>query len=418
MALNDLQRAFRADIRARDDPRLKWDEPWEQHGPGELMHGGPPLRETGERWPHPTNLFLHETAKFFGYEHATWLTSEEIAKHGGVVTTPAAPRVVMWRGQPTPVRNVSEISGLPARFYGPFWEIKPANPDPRDSNFDRYTASLDITIEHTVEGDDDTPEAVYRGDLGIIRMPPFELFFSARDYYHALAHELTHWADHVTKLAGDPLKSRDDDDARRELIAEFGAVFLCADMGLVTTPSDRTVAYIRYWRAERAISDAATFAAAEAASRVATWLRHSAPGWRAPKKGEGQQADRGSTTPSRTHRTAPPEALAEAASARRFVAEALALESTIGGKDRDAWDRKAAHLLEQARHIDLDRPRVVAAIEAAVALETPLGVSPPSATAWLEDIRARMTRVLDMRRLTKDAQEETDVSTRGPRFSP
>ena len=51
MALTDLQRALVADIQERDDPRLKWDEPWEQHGPGKLMHGGPPLRETGERMP-------------------------------------------------------------------------------------------------------------------------------------------------------------------------------------------------------------------------------------------------------------------------------------------------------------------------------------------------------------------------------
>lgn len=266
--------------------------------------------------------------------------------------------------------------------------------------------------------------AKYNDIANVIHFPPFELFYSAHGYYHSLAHELMHWAEANTDLVETILPDPAADHARHELVSEFGAAFLVADQGVSATPHPRSAAYVRTWRDKGSLTAAEVLHAAEDAARVATWLSREAPTWRIiagaarpPPSESGRDPHHSRSTP-RPYRASSPEALAEAASARRFVADALELESTIGGKDRDAWDRKAARLLENARHIDLDRPRVVAAIEAAVALETPLGVSPPSATAWLDDFRARMTRVLRMRTLTKDAQEETDVSTRGPRFTP
>lgn len=51
-------------------------------------------------------------------------------------------------------------------------------------------------------------------------------------------------------------------------------------------------------------------------------------------------------------------AFAAADTARRFVADAFALERLIEGKDRgDDWAREAARLLEVARTIDLGIPQ-------------------------------------------------------------
>ena len=322
------------------------------------------------------------------------------------------------------VYNASDIRGLPERLYRTFWEIHPVNPDVRHPGFERYVDSLDVERRHVVERPTGRTFAEYDAIANVIYFPPFELFYSAHEYYRSLAHELMHWAAANTDLVETILWDPAADHARHELVSEFGAAFLVAEKGVADMPHPRSAAYVRTWRDKGSLSNAEVIHAAEDAARVVAWLSHEAPACRIiagaahpPPSESGRDPHHSRSTP-RPYRASSPEALAEVASARRFVADALALESTIGGKDCDAWDRKAAHLLEQARHIDLDRPRVVAAIEAAVALETPLGVSPPSATAWLEDFRARMTRVLDMRRLTKDAQEETDVSTRGPRFSP
>ena len=424
MALTDQQRPLLAAILEGGDPLARWSEPWDVDRGDDLMQGGYPLKVTGERWDRRNADRLRIKAENVGIEIPTWLTADEIAALG---TRPGPwsrqVEIETFSGKVL-VYNAGDIRGLPARLYGTFWEIHPVNSDARHPGFDRFAASLDVEIRHVVVRATGRTFAEYDPITNVIHLPPFEMFYSAHDYYLSLAHELVHWAEANTDLVESILPDPAADHARHELVSEFGATFLVAEKGVADMPHPRSAAYVRTWRDKGSLSNAEVIHAAEDAARVIAWLSHEAPACRIiagaahpPPSESGRHPHHSRSTP-RPYRASSPEALAEAASARRFVADALELESSIGGKDRDAWDRKAAHLLEQARHIDLDRPRVVAAIEAAVALETPLGVSPPSATAWLEDIRARMTRVLDMRRLTKDAQEETDVSTRGPRFSP
>ena len=64
-----------------------------------------------------------------------------------------------------------------------------------------------------------------------------------------MAHESTHWTRHPTRLDRDFGRKRwgDEGYAREELVAELGAAFLCADLGLELTPRADHASYIASW---------------------------------------------------------------------------------------------------------------------------------------------------------------------------
>jgi antirestriction protein ArdC len=80
-------------------------------------------------------------------------------------------------------------------------------------------------------------------------MPPFETFRDAESHAATLAHELTHWTKHGTRLARDMgrVKWGDEGYAREELVAELGSAFLCADLGITPEVREDHAAYIASW---------------------------------------------------------------------------------------------------------------------------------------------------------------------------
>jgi antirestriction protein ArdC len=64
-------------------------------------------------------------------------------------------------------------------------------------------------------------------------MPEFADFHTSDDYYSTLAHELCHATGHVDRLARPSLIStKREDYAREELVAELGAAFVSATIGI------------------------------------------------------------------------------------------------------------------------------------------------------------------------------------------
>ena len=62
--------------------------------------------------------------------------------------------------------------------------------------------------------------------------------------------------------------------------------------------------------------------------------------------------------------------------------------------------------------IDLAIPTVEAAIEAAVALETPLNAIPVSAATWLKAFQERTMRILAMRELMRSTSKTVEITRR------
>jgi antirestriction protein ArdC len=89
-------------------------------------------------------------------------------------------------------------------------------------------------------------EALYNPKEDHIVLPFKESFKNPEDYYGVGLHELTHWTGHESRLNRERGKRYGDQAyAFEELVAEMGAAFLCASVGIpyVTRHSD----YIGDW---------------------------------------------------------------------------------------------------------------------------------------------------------------------------
>jgi antirestriction protein ArdC len=113
---------------------------------------------------------------------------------------------------------------------------------------------------------------MYVPSRDLIAMPPCDLFESQVRYYATLLHELVHWSGAPHRLDRD-LSGRfgTHQYAAEELIAEFGAAFLCAHLGI--TGELRHADYIAGWLALLKQDDRAVFTAASKASQAADFLR-------------------------------------------------------------------------------------------------------------------------------------------------
>ena len=105
-------------------------------------------------------------------------------------------------------------------------------------------------------------------------MPPFETFKDAESHAATLAHELTHWTKHTKCLARDLGRVRYGDEgyAREALVAELGAAFLSADLGITPEVREDHAAYIATWLAVLKNDKRFIFTAASHAQRAADFL--------------------------------------------------------------------------------------------------------------------------------------------------
>lgn len=106
-----------------------------------------------------------------------------------------------------------------------------------------------------------------------VQMPRFADFHDAEGYYGTLAHEVTHWTGHSSRLARDLSgRFRTEAYAAEELVAELGAAFLSATLGLATEPREDHAQYVAGWLELLRGDPRAIFTAASKAQRSADWL--------------------------------------------------------------------------------------------------------------------------------------------------
>jgi len=164
------------------------------------------------------------------------------------------------------VFNCEQIEGLPAIYYA-----QPENPLPlaeRIEHADRFMTSTGAVIRHGGN------MAFYAPGPDHIQLPPFEAFKDKESYYATGCHELCHWTKAPHRLNRDFGGKRFGDTgyAREELVAELGAAFLCADIGI--TPDIRAdhADYIGHWLNVLREDKRAIFSAAAHAQRAADYL--------------------------------------------------------------------------------------------------------------------------------------------------
>jgi antirestriction protein ArdC len=106
-----------------------------------------------------------------------------------------------------------------------------------------------------------------------ITLPPFAAFFTPTDYYSTRAHETGHWTGHAWRCNRE-LGKRFGDNAYsvEELIAELTAAFVCAHLGLSSSPRPDHAQYIASWLRVLKADKRAIFAAASKAQQAADYL--------------------------------------------------------------------------------------------------------------------------------------------------
>ena len=251
---------------------LPWHRPWSLNPNARVSK---PLRENAVPYQGINILILWGAAIDAGHASPFWMTYRQAASIGAQVrrgerathivfakTAKKKERDDLGREVEVilPVRrvyavfNCDQIDGLPAK-YAP--DIPDVNPDERDAACEAWFDALGIEIRHGGE------RAYYAPGPDRIQMPPFETFESKQAFLSTLAHESTHATGHRDRL--DRLPGRIDDRARarEELVAELGSAFLCADLGIASSPRADHASYIASWlellRDEpRAVFDAAT----------------------------------------------------------------------------------------------------------------------------------------------------------------
>jgi len=104
-------------------------------------------------------------------------------------------------------------------------------------------------------------------------MPPFAAFPEPAHYYSTLAHEHAHWTAR-SERCDRQLGKRFGDSAyaAEELIAELGAAFVCAHLGLSTEPREDHAEYIQSWLKVLRTDKRAIFTAASKAQQAADFL--------------------------------------------------------------------------------------------------------------------------------------------------
>lgn len=121
--------------------------------------------------------------------------------------------------------------------------------------------------------------AFYSQSEDAIQVPPRDIFIGTETsspteaYYGVLFHELTHWTGHKRRCDRQFGKRFGDEAyAMEELVAELGAAFLSADIGITPEPRLDHAAYIEHWLKVMKADKKAVFTAASQAAKATDFL--------------------------------------------------------------------------------------------------------------------------------------------------
>jgi antirestriction protein ArdC len=261
-----------------------WQKPWNaSNTDGRITQ---PLRHNGTPYKGVNVLLLWCEAIDKGYTSSTWMTYKQATELGAQVRKGEHGSLVVYADRFTrkdtneqgaeiereiplmkgyTVFNVEQIDGLPAQYVSTAPE--PLAPMARIDNAERFFAATGATIRHGGN------QAFYAPARDFVQMPPRESFRDAEAYSATLAHELTHWTAHPSRLARELSKRFGNDAyAAEELIAEMGSAFLCADLGITPEVREDHAAYLAHWLEVLKADNRAIFTAASQAQRAADYL--------------------------------------------------------------------------------------------------------------------------------------------------
>ena len=264
-----------------------WAKPWSgEHAAGRITR---PLRGNGQPYRGVNILLLWASAIEQGFSCPVWMTYKQAQELGANVRKGERGSLVVYANtfikteaneqtgedeekqipfmKGYTVFNVEQIEGLPAHFTATA-EPAPETIEQRDERLERFFRNTGATIRHGGN------RAFFNITADFVQMPPFPVFVDAESYYATLGHEMTHWTRHPSRLDRDLGRKKwgDEGYAKEELVAELGAAFLCADLGITPEVRDDHAAYIGSWLEALKDDKRFIFSAAAHAQRALDWL--------------------------------------------------------------------------------------------------------------------------------------------------
>ncbi|MGC6400313.1 ArdC family protein [Sphingomonas sp. FW199] len=286
--------------------RFPWVQPWGRPDATGIAPGLPRNALTGRSYSGINILILWGAVIEQDFPSQNWLTFRQAQAAGGTVRKGERGTTVVYADRFTPeaereraretgddaraipflkrftLFNVAQCEGLgtglaPEPVPLPECEIVPV----------AEAVIAASGVEFRIGGS----RAFYAPGADYVQVPPQPAFFEPINYYRTCLHELTHATGHPTRLDRNQKGAFGSRDyAREELVAEMGAAFLCAALGI--TPTVRHADYLASWldvlRADLSDDPAvrgtngprgrAIVRAASQASKAADWLLARLPG--------------------------------------------------------------------------------------------------------------------------------------------
>ena len=228
---------------------------------------------------------LWAAAQAKGYESGEWATYQQWQERGAQVPKgEKATLVVFWKfandssesqsDSDTPqsgsrllfTRGYSVFNAAQVDGYTPKADVETPMPE-RIEQAETFFKAIGSDLRHGGN------QAFYSPATDHVQMPPFQAFRDGLSYYSVLAHEHTHWTANAARCNRELGKRFGDNAyAAEELIAELGAAFTCAHLGLSTEPREDHAQYLQSWLRALKADKRAIFTAASKAQQACDWL--------------------------------------------------------------------------------------------------------------------------------------------------
>lgn len=198
-----------------------------------------------------------------GYESPLWLTFRQVTQLGGRVRAgERGTPVLLWKW-PERIADTEDAREqrrpAPLVRYYRVWNLRQTEGVEVPASLASPIVALCTSADSLVSQMPAPPEirhdggarAFYRPSTDSVHLPPREAFRDVAGYQATLFHELVHSTGHPTRLARpavtDGALFGDHAYSEEELVAEIGAAYLCAHVGIAERTLENSAAYVASW---------------------------------------------------------------------------------------------------------------------------------------------------------------------------
>jgi antirestriction protein ArdC len=265
---------------------VAWEMPWHSRQSGELAL---PRNVTGRAYRGVNVPVLWVASQTLGYSSPIWATYKQWQERRCQVRKgEKSTMVVFWKADTVErqgdegeseterrliakayfVFNAAQVDGFDAAKITKAPSVEDLSEDQRIVAAEAFFSATGSIVRHGGN------RAFYTPSADFVQMPQFGQFRDALSYYSVLGHEHVHWTGAKARLDRDfSARFGSEAYAFEELVAELGAAYLCATLGLSNEPREDHAAYLASWLRVLKGDKKAIFTAASKAQAAADYLQ-------------------------------------------------------------------------------------------------------------------------------------------------